>query len=67
MANRVVENKQNSYICGQCNLEILYSVNDEPPHVCPECNFDSYSTGWTRQSRKKYKVPPTIKLDITKY
>ena len=67
MAKRTEENNQNSYICGQCNLEVLYSINDERPEVCPECNFSTYSTGWKHQSRKKDSVPSTIKLDLTKY
>ena len=67
MAQRRSEKRQNSYICGQCKLEILYLVGEEPPVPCPECGLDLHSTAWRRKGRDRYDVPSEIKLDLSKY
>lgn len=48
------------YVCGQCNDKQYYTKDEEPPIPCPDC-------GWNHGTKKKYDVPETIKLDLTRY
>ena len=58
--SRVDEDLQGYYICGQCETKIFHLLSDEPTIPCPEC-------GWNHKDRKKYIIPPKIKLDLSQY
>ena len=57
---RVSERKEHFYVCGQCGNEQYAVISDKLPVPCIDC-------GWVHREIKKYDLPTTIKLDLTKY
>ncbi len=59
--DRLYEDLQSYYNCGQCNTKIFHLKSDEPVIPCPEC-------GWQHKEVRKYAdMPSRIKIDINQY
>ena len=58
--DRLHDDKQKFYVCGQCKTKIYYLVTDSPPDKCPEC-------GWKHKAKKKSDIPRNIKLNLNNY
>ena len=54
------DDEQRFYICGQCKDEIYYLVGEEPVVPCPDC-------GWAHRDRKKYDLPPEIRVGLEQF
>lgn len=57
---RVIEDEQTYYICGQCETKIFNLKSEDSVVPCPDC-------GWNHKDRKKRDIPSTIKLDLSNY
>jgi len=59
--DRIFDDLQSFYICGQCDTKIFYLQSEEPVVPCPEC-------GWIHREVRKYAdVPSRVKININKY
>lgn len=57
---RLKDDVQSTYRCGNCRQDIFYLATEEPPVPCPEC-------GWFHTTKRITDVPPEVKLDLTQY
>lgn len=54
------DDRQSFYVCGQCRDKQYYLSSEDPPIPCPDC-------GWMHKDRRKYVIPPVIKVDLSQF
>lgn len=57
---RTSDDVEHGYKCGQCGFFQYAVVGEKAPVPCVDC-------GYVHRERKKYEIPPQIKLDLTQY
>jgi len=54
---RVVENQEQTWVCGECGYEVDYLVDAGPPEVCPNSDY-------VHGERPIRDVPDVVRIPI---